>query len=146
MLPWLVDLEEEDPMEIVENVENVDDQLAEAHRRVLDALLDRDRERLREPVADGCRVVGPKGFLIGQQEWIGAHPSGVYEQVSLEVEHTELSVRDDLAVRCDLQRAECLLRGGTINGLFRVMNVGARPDETWQLVGVQCAAVAPEAA
>jgi hypothetical protein len=142
MLPWLADSDEEDPMEIVENVA---DQLAEAHQRVLDALIDGDRERLGELVADDCRIVGPRGFLIGRQEWVDAHHSGVHEQVSLEVEHTELTVRDDLAVRGDLQRSDCLFGGETTNGLFRVMNVWARPDETWQLVGIQDTAVAPEA-
>jgi uncharacterized protein DUF4440 len=129
MLPWLVDLDEEDPVEIVENVA---DQLAEAHRRVLDALLDGDCERLGELVADDCRIVGPKGFLIGKQERTDAHHSGVDEQVRLEVEHTELTMRNDVAVRCDLQRSERLFRGET--------------DETWQLVGIQYTAVAPEAA
>jgi hypothetical protein len=143
MLPWLVDWDEEDPMEIVENVA---DQLAQAHQRVLHALLDGDREGLDELVADDCRIVGPKGFPIGKQEWIDAHHSGVYEQVSLEVGHTELTGRDALAVRCDLQPSDGLSRGETVNGRFRVMDVWARPDETWQLVGIQYTAVAPEAA
>ena len=134
---------EEDPMEIAQDIA---DQLAESHQHVLDALLDGDREALGRLVADDCRIVGPKGFLIGKDEWIDAHHTGVYEQVMLQVEHSELTVRDDVAVRCDLQRSECLFHGETINGLFRVLNVWARTDEAWQLVGIQYTAVAPEAA
>ncbi|HET8666217.1 MAG TPA: nuclear transport factor 2 family protein [Nocardioides sp.] len=124
----------------------VADQLAEAHQQVLDALVDGDRTTLGHLVPDDCRIVGPKGYLIDKQEWIEAHDSGVYEQVMLRVEHTELTVRDDLAVRCDLQRSECLFRGETITGLFRVLNVWARDHDAWQLVGIQYTAVAPEAA
>jgi hypothetical protein len=124
----------------------VADQLAEAHQAVLDGLVAGDREALSRLVADDCRIVGPKGYLIGKEEWIDAHHSGVYEQVLLQVEHTELTVRDDLAVRCDLQRSECLFQGETITGLFRVLNVWARDDDAWQLVGIQYTAVAPEAA
>jgi len=134
---------EEDPMKIADDIA---DQLAESHRQVLDAFLDGDRETLGRLVADDCRIVGPKGFLIGKEEWIDAHHTGVYEQVMLEVEHTELTLRDDLAVCCDLQRSECLFRGETIKGLFRVLNVWARTDERWQLVGIQYTAVAPEVA
>jgi Domain of unknown function (DUF4440) len=126
--------------------ESITDRLAESHQQVLDALVAGDRESLGRLVADDCRIVGPKGFLIGTEEWIEAHHSGVYEQVMLQVEHTELTVRDDVAVRCDLQRSECLFRGETIMGLFRVLNVWARADEGWQLVGIQYTAVAPEAA
>jgi hypothetical protein len=127
-------------------VEHVADQLAEAHRQVLGALVDGDRETLGRWVADDCQIVGPKGYLIGKEEWIETHDSGVYEQVMLEVEHTELTVRDDLALRCDLQRSECLFKGETIKGLYRVLNVWARAEESWQLVGIQYTAVAPEAA
>jgi hypothetical protein len=126
--------------------ESIADRLAESHQQVLDALVDGDRERLGRLVADDCRIVGPKGFLIGKEEWIDAHHSGVYEQVLLQVEHTELTVRDGFAVRCDLQRSECLFRGETIKGLYRVLNVWAHADEGWQLVGIQYTAVAPEAA
>jgi hypothetical protein len=126
-------------------VKDVADELAEAHSQVLDALVRNDAEVLDRLVADDCRIVGPKGFLIGKQEWIEAH-SGLYEQVLLEVEHTELSVRDECAVRVDLQRSECLFKGETIKGLFRVLNVWSRAGGTWRLVGIQYTAVAPEAA
>jgi hypothetical protein len=126
--------------------ETIADQLAQSHQRVLDALVDGDRASLFRLVADDCRIVGPKGFLLGKEEWIDAHDSSLYEQVTLEVEHTELTVRDDLAVRCDLQRSECLFNGETITGLYRVLNVWAREGEAWQLVGIQYTAVAPEAA
>ena len=125
--------------------EDVADQLAESHQQVLDALVDGDRERLGRLVADDCQIAGPKGFLIGKEEWIDAHHSGVYDQVMLEVEHTELSVRDGCAIRCDLQRSECLFHGETIEGLYRVLNVWARADDAWQLAGIQYTAVAPEA-
>jgi hypothetical protein len=130
----------------METTQNIADQLAESHQRVLDALVDGDGESLDRLLAENCQIVGPKGFLISKRDWIEAHQAEIYEQVMLDVEHTELSVHDDVAVRCDLQRSECLFRGETITALFRVLNVWARADEAWQLVGIQYTAVAPEAA
>lgn len=60
--------------------DDVADQLAKSHQQVLDALVDGDRET-RRLVADDCQIVGPKGFLIGKEEWIDAYHSGVYDQV-----------------------------------------------------------------
>ena len=128
------------------SVGNISDQLAESHQHVLDALIAGDGDTLHRLVADDCRIVGPKGFLIDKEGWIGAHHSGIYEQVRLEVEHTELTVRDDVAVRCDLQRSECLFRGEAIKGLFRVLNVWVRTADAWQLVAIQYTAVVPDAA
>jgi len=44
---------------------------------------------------------------------------------------------DGTGVRCDLVESECLYRGETISGRFRVMQVWATVDGRWQLVGVQ---------
>ena len=41
------------------------------------------------------------------------------------------------AVRSDLQRSECLFRGETITGLFRVLSVWARHDGDWRLTAIQ---------
>ena len=121
------------------------DQLTGPHQQVLDGLVEADRGTLSRLVAEDCQM-GPKRFLICRQDCIDSHHSGVYEQVLRQVEHPELTIRDDLAVRCDLQRSECLFRGETIAGLFGVLNVSAHTDAGWRLVAIQHTAVAPEAA
>lgn len=95
---------------------------APAHSQVLDALVRNDAEVLDRLVADDCRIVGPKGFLIGKQERIEAHPP-----------------RRPAALRVPFQ-------GETIKGSFRVLNGWSRAGDVWQLVGIHYTAVAPEAA
>ena len=124
----------------------ISEELAQAHRQVLGALVEGDRSTLEHLVSDDCQIVGPKGFMIGKDEWIGTHSEGVYEQVLLEVEQSQVTTYDGLAVRCDLQRSECLFHGETIAGLFRVLNVWRRAGASWQLVAIQYTAVSPEAA
>ena len=37
-----------------------------------------------------CRIIGPKGFVVAKDDWIGVHASGVYEQVLLRTVESEL--------------------------------------------------------
>lgn len=122
------------------------EELTEAHRHVLDALVEGDQVTLERLVADDCQIIGPKGFMIGKDEWISTHSEQVYEQVLLEVEESQVATYEGLAVRCDLQRSECRFNGETIGGLFRVLNVWRRAPSSWQLVAIQYTSVAPEAA
>lgn len=124
----------------------ISEELARAHRQVLDALVEGDRVTLDQLVDEDCDVIGPKGFILGKAEWIGAHSERIYEQVLLEVEDSRVTMHEGLAVRCDLQRSECLFKGETIAGLFRVLSVWKRSSTGWRLVAIQYTSVAPEAA
>jgi hypothetical protein len=93
-------------------------ELAQAPRQMLDALVGGDRASLEQLVAGDCQVIGPKGFMIGKDEWIETHSAGIYQQILLEVEQSQVTTYDGLAVRCDLQRSECLFHGENISGLF----------------------------
>lgn len=123
----------------------IEQELDRAHEEVLDALRSGDRAALDRLITPDCQVVGPKGFCIGKEEWIAAHTEDVYVQVLLEVEESQVREYGDTAVRCDLQRSECLFQGSTIKGLFRVLNVWVRQQGQWRLAAIQYTAVAPEA-
>jgi hypothetical protein len=124
----------------------VENEVAYAHRRLLAALVEGDTSALRHHLAPDCQIVGPKGYRIGTEEWVSSHSEQVYQQVLLEVVDSHFQHYGDTAVRCDLQRSECLFRGETITGLFRVLNVWVRHDAAWRLTAIQYTAVAPEAA
>ena len=47
-----------------------------AHRALFAALLASDRESLDQLVAEGCQIIGPKGFQIAKDDWIHAHVDG----------------------------------------------------------------------
>lgn len=120
-------------------------ELNDAHDDLLAALIDGDTAALRRLVAADCQIIGPKGYRIGRREWIDTHSSQVYTQVRLDLVESDAQVHGDVAIRCDLQRSECLYRGETIKGLYRVLNVWTRDQGQWQLAAIQYTAVAPEA-
>lgn len=105
-----------------------------------------DPESLQDLVSERCQVIGPKGFLLGKDDWIAAHSRDVYEQLVLESLEHDMRIYGETAVHTDLQRSECLYHGTKIAGLFRVLSAWTRQDARWQLVAIQYTAVSPEAA
>ena len=118
----------------------VETTLQDAYGELLAALVD-GPARLDALVSEHCQVIGPKGFLIGKDEWIGTHNGEVYEQVMLESVESDARVYGDTAVRWDLQRSECRFQGETIKCLFRVLSVWHHEATGWQLVTIQYTAV-----
>lgn len=120
-----------------ETIQNLQEQLNQALLRgdgaVLDRLVDAD-----------CQIIGPRGFKIAKDEWIGVHGSGEFEQIRLEVRDTELHHFGATAVRCDILDSACRYHGELITGQFRVTQVWARQAETWTLVAIQYTPLAAE--
>ncbi|WP_163510611.1 nuclear transport factor 2 family protein [Fodinicola acaciae] len=113
--------------------------------RLNQALVDGDSAALRELVADDCRIIGPKGFMVATDEWIDVHASGVYEQVRLETVESEVIDHGDTAIRSDMQRSACVFQGERIGGLYRVLSVWLRTTSGWQLAATQYTAISPAA-
>jgi ketosteroid isomerase-like protein len=107
------------------------------------ALLGGDAAALEAMVASECRIIGPKGFFIDRDEWIGTHQDSDYQQVRLESRDVELRTYGDTAIRWEVQDSRCLYKGATIDGLFRVTQVWIRQAETerWRLAALQYTAV-----
>jgi hypothetical protein len=119
--------------------------LGTAYEEVVAGLWAGDQDLLRRRVARECRVVGPKGFLIGRDEWISSHDGQVFQMLSLETVESEVTGYDETATRLDLQRSECLFNGEHISGLFRVLSVWRSEPDGWQLRLIQYTAVSQEA-
>jgi hypothetical protein len=120
--------------------------LDRAHQHLLTALVEGDTTTLARLVADGCQIIGPKGFHIAKDEWIDTHSGHVYTQVALETVESSAQQYGDAAVRTELQRSECIYKGEDISGLFRVLELWVRQDDNWQLAAIQYTAVAEGAA
>jgi hypothetical protein len=119
--------------------------LAGAYEDVVTGLRIGDKELLGQRVAPGCRIVGPKGFLIDRDEWISSHDGRLFRQLRLETLASEVSDYERTATRLDLQRSECLFDGEHISGLFRVLSVWRHEAAGWQLTLIQYTAVSEEA-
>jgi len=115
---------------------------AEAHHRLAEALLASDEPTLRRLVADDCQIIGPKGFQLSKDGWIGPHTADLYDLESLEVLESIRSEHGDTAIVVELQQSACVFHGERIEGLFRVLSVWRNETESWQLAALQYTAVA----
>jgi hypothetical protein len=105
--------------------------------RVNAALLASDWATLNDLVAPDARIIGPKGFTISRDEWIGAHQETGYQQVRLDVTDTEVHAYDHAGVRIDAVESECAYHGETITGRFRVTQAWMTDHGRWQLAALQ---------
>ena len=119
--------------------------LTQAYDDVVAGLRAGDLDLLRARVSEDCRIVGPKGFLIGRAEWIASHDGRVFQQISLETVESEVLDYGPTAVRLDLQESECLFNGERISGAFRVVSVWRDLEPGWQLTLIQYTAATADA-
>jgi Domain of unknown function (DUF4440) len=105
--------------------------------RVNAALLASDWATLDELVAPDARIIGPRGFIIGRDEWIGVHKGSDYQQVKLEAGDTEVLAFDQAGIRFDVVDSECVYKGEAIAGRFRVAQMWVTDHARWQLAAVQ---------
>lgn len=105
--------------------------------RINAAMLGADWETLNELVSADARIVGPRGYIITRDEWIGVHKESQYRQVRFETSETDVHTYDRAGIRVDVVDSECVYKGETIAGRFRVTQVWATRHEKWQLAAVQ---------
>jgi hypothetical protein len=109
----------------------------ELQDRVNAALIGSDWQTLTELVAEDARITGPKGFMIGRDEWLDVHKQSGYEQVRLEPTETDTIAFDGAGVRVDTVESECRYHGETITGRFRVTQTWVTDAGRWQLAAIQ---------
>jgi Domain of unknown function (DUF4440) len=109
--------------------------------RVNQALLASDWATLNDLVAPNARIIGPKGFMISRDEWIGAHQDTGYQQVRLDATDTEVHAYDQAGIRVDSVESECTYHGETITGRLRVTQAWMTEHGQWQLAAVQYTAL-----
>ena len=105
--------------------------------RVNAALLASDWQTLNELIAPDARIIGPKGFIIDRNTWIGVHRDSQYQQIRLEPTETDVRTYDNAGIRFDVLESECKYHGETIAGRFRVSQVWVTSHGNWQLAAVQ---------
>jgi hypothetical protein len=65
------------------------------------------------------------------------HREGEYQQVRLDVTESDVREYAGAGIRFDVVESECVYRGETIRGRFRVMQVWIDRQDRWQLVAMQ---------
>jgi ketosteroid isomerase-like protein len=132
---------------MAEIAEGAREELAQLGQRWAQAERDGDAAALTGLLADDFTGVGPLGFLLTRDAWIGRYQPG--HLVNREFSWKPVSARayGTTAVVVGIQTQDSTYRGRPAgNGRFRVTQVLDRSSGTWRLAGIHIGALADEAA
>lgn len=95
-----------------------------------------DTEVLAGLVADGFRLVGPLGFVLDRDAWLGRYTGGGL--VTEKLNWTDVEVRDfgGTAIAVGVHDQLATHQGNPVNGRFRATHVLVRAGDRWRLAGI----------
>lgn len=100
------------------------------------AELHADTERLRELIADDFLAIGPKGFILNKEEWIGRHAHFTYH--ALDTSAMDIRLYDKTAIVRNIQKNRAAYQGEEMELTVRVSQVWVQQqDGAWRLVAIQ---------
>lgn len=112
------------------------DEIRELGRTWVDAELNADVAALDDLSAADFTLVGPLGFVLDKQQWLGRYRSGVF--VTDELTWDDVTVRDygDTAVVIGRHSQRARYQGNSADGQFRATHILVRRDGRWLLAGM----------
>ncbi|MGH3673946.1 MAG: nuclear transport factor 2 family protein [Pseudonocardiaceae bacterium] len=113
-----------------------EDQVHELGRRWVEAEQSGDLTVLDAITTDDFTLVGPLGFVLDKQQWLGRYRTGALVTTSLVWD--EVTVRDygGTAVAVGRHTQEATYQDSPVNGRFRVTHIAIRRDSEWLLAGL----------
>lgn len=104
-----------------------------------------DAGALGSMLADGFVGVGPFGFTLTKEQWIGARAAGDLKHEKFGWDPADIRVHGDCAVVVGVQTQESTYQGRPApGGPFRVTQVLVRRGDGWVLAGMHlCVIQAP---
>ncbi|MYW95459.1 nuclear transport factor 2 family protein [Amycolatopsis rubida] len=95
-----------------------------------------DLGTLRAVVADGFRLVGPLGFVLDREQWLGRYQSGALATQRLDWREVEVRVHGDTAIAIGVHDQEATHQGNRVDGTFRATHVLVRDEDGWRIAGM----------
>jgi ketosteroid isomerase-like protein len=111
-------------------------------RRWADAESRGDADALEGLLADDFLLVGPLGFMLDKQQYLGSRRSGDLKHQSFGWDEMRVRLYGDTAVAVGSQTQRSTYQGRDASGRFRVTQIAARLDERWKLVGLHLSPIA----
>ena len=120
-------------------------QVLELGRRWADAESRGDAAALGGLLADDFMLVGPFGFMLDKQQYLGSRRSGDLNHESFAWDDVRVRLYGDTAVAIGSQTQKSTYQGRDASGRFRVTQIAARLDGRWRLVGLHLSPIAQPA-
>ncbi|MBT2224870.1 nuclear transport factor 2 family protein [Nonomuraea sp. NEAU-A123] len=102
-----------------------------------------DAERLRELLADDFQSIGPKGYVLDKDQWIGRHAQFQYH--ALDTSQIDVRMYGDTAIVRNVQSNKATSHGRAVALRVRVSQVWVKQEGTWRLAGIQFSPMADDA-
>jgi ketosteroid isomerase-like protein len=106
-----------------------------------DAEREGDVNALASLLHDDFVGVGPRGFLLSNEQWIGRYASGDLVNEAFALEDLDVRQFGDAAIATGTQSQRTAWRGQSTAGRFRITLVLIRED-AWSIAHVQLSAIA----
>jgi ketosteroid isomerase-like protein len=117
------------------------DQIARLQKDFDRAELSADIDTLRRLLADDFLSIGPKGFVLDKNAWIGRHAQFKYH--SLDTSEVDVREYGDAAIVRNVQRNRTSYQGQEQQHAVRVSQVWVKLGGEWKLAGIQFSPLAP---
>jgi ketosteroid isomerase-like protein len=128
----------------VQNIENVEKETVRDLQRQFDlAELAADAERLRDLLTDDFRSIGPKGYVLDKEQWIGRHAQFQYH--SLDTSELDIRMYGDAAIVRNVQSNKATSHGRPVALRVRVSQTWVKQQGSWRLAGIQFSSMADDA-
>jgi uncharacterized protein (TIGR02246 family) len=81
--------------------------------------------------------IGPVGFMLNKEQWIGRHRGGNMKNSAFEVKEISVRVHGDTAVVVGVQDQKTKVMDRDTSGQFRLTLVTVKQDGTWKIGNAQ---------
>lgn len=102
-----------------------------------------DAESLRELLADDFQSIGPKGYVLDKDQWIGRHAQFQYH--ALDTSRLDVRMYGDTAIVRNVQSNKATSHGRAVALRVRVSQVWVKQEGAWRLAGIQFSPMADDA-
>jgi hypothetical protein len=99
------------------------------------AELNDDRDALGRLIAQDFQSIGPRGFMLDKDQWIGRHDR--FHYAALETSDHEVWLYDQAAIVRNVQRNTGVHDGQESRHVVRVSQVWVNQAGEWRLAGIQ---------
>jgi ketosteroid isomerase-like protein len=122
--------------------ETMQTQILEHGRRWADAQPRGDVDALGALLADDFVLVGPLGFVLDKQQYLGSRRSGDLRHAAFAWNDVRVRLYGDTAVAVGSQTQQSTYQGRDASGRFRVTQIAVCLGGRWTLVGLHLSPIA----
>ena len=121
----------------------MDDQIRDLGQTWAAAELRGDSAALGALLADDFVCVGPLGFVLDKEQYLGSRRSGDLKHKAFAWDDVKVRFYGETAVAVGVQTQRSTWQGRDASGRFRVTQIAVRQGGRWRIAGLHLSPIAP---